>query len=380
MAKETTEEVDNVFDGWNFLNNSVPKTASKKLEVKKEEKTSDDSDDLTEEDLAAIAASELEFKNKKASIKKEESSEEFDEEEVELSKSKEELNDDSNEFSGFAKFLEEEGLLEIEEGEEFKSEKDLSKAWSKSIKKGIESDRSKLPEDGQKFLEFLDGGGKPSDFHKYYYGDASFQDFDITSEENQKYVIKEALMLEDYTEEEANAEITDLEDLGKLDKKAEMFLKKLQKIEKQNQALLLDTQKAYAKEQEIKRTNEWDEFRKGLFDRDTIGGFKMTPKMKEDTWTYMTKVVDKKTGATQMQIDDKENKDAKYMYAYLLKNKWDVKSLEKQVETKQVSKLRDKLSNYSDTRQKIKSPSSKQVTDNDDNNDNPFEGFKKAFK
>lgn len=376
MAKETTEEVDNVFDGFNFLNGSIPKSATKKLETAKEDAVPDFSDDeLSAEDLAAIAASEAEFKNKKASSKKKEILEEEQEEEQEQKESEE---DDSNEFGGFAKFLEQEGLLDIEEGDEFKSEKDLAKVVGRTIKNGIASDRSKLPEDGQKFLEFLDGGGKPSDFHKYYYGDSSFEDFDITSEENKKYVIKEALILEDYTAEEADAEIVDLEDLGKLDKKAEMFLKKLQKVEKQNQALLLDTQKAYAKEQEAKRTAEWDEFRKGLFDKDTIGGFKMTPKMKEDTWAYMTKVVDKKTGFTQMQIDDKENKDAKYMYAYLLKNKWDVKSLEKQVETKQVSKLRDKLSNYSDTRTKLKSPKNNLAID--ESGDNPFEGFKKAFK
>jgi hypothetical protein len=371
MAKETTEEVDKIFDGFNFLNGSIPKAASKKLETAKEEVN--DSDELTEEDFAAIEASKEEFKNKKATKKL---SEEFkqEEEEEEL---KEEIKDEeskTNEFSGFAKYLSEEGVIDLEEEDIFESEKDLAKVVGRTIKNGIAQDRSKLPEDGQKFLEFLDGGGKPSDFHKYYYGDASFEEFDITSEENQKYVIREALKLEEYTDEEIEETLTDFEDTGKTDKKAEMYLKKLQKVEKQNQALLLDTQKAFAKEQEIKRTAEWDEFRKGLFDKDTIGGFKMTPKMKEDTWTYMTKVVDKKIGATQMQIDDKENKDAKYMYAYLLKNKWDIKSLEKQVETKQVSKLRDKLSNYSDTRTKSKTASVKVEVENE--NDNPFKGFK----
>ena len=101
--------------------------------------------------------------------------------------------------------------------------------------------------------------------------------------------------------------------------------------------------------------------------------------MKEDTWGYMTKVVDKKTGETQYQKDSKENKDARYIFAYLLKNKWDIKALEKQVETKQVSKLRDKLTNYTDTRSKIKSPKKDIERDNIDE-DNPFKGFSKAFK
>ncbi len=379
MAKEITEELENVFEGFNFLNDSIPKSASKKDKTTPKTETIEvsEGDELTDEDLAALEASKKEFENKKksTSTKKEEvESGETPEEAEEIVEDK-----DVNEFKGFATFLSEEGVIDLEDTDEFKSEKDLAKVVQRTIKNGISNDRARLPEDGQKFLEFIDAGGKPSDFHTYYYGDASFEDFDITSEENQKHVIREALKLEEYTDEEIEETLVDFEDTGKTDKKAEMYLKKLQKVEKTNKALLLETQKAYAKEQEQARIQEWDTFKKGLFEKDTIGGFKMTPKMKEDTWTYMTKIVDKKTGESQMQIDDRENKDARYIYAYLLKNKWDVKSLEKQVETKQVSKLRDTLSNYSDTRGKLKSPKNN-LRDTETDESNPFTGFTKAFK
>tara|TARA_R110000868_G_scaffold63178_6_gene190425 strand:- start:5384 stop:6523 length:1140 start_codon:yes stop_codon:yes gene_type:complete len=378
MAKntETQETVDNSFDGFNWLNGSVPKSATKKLETSKEEDTEESEEEiiseggLSEEATKALAEQEkLIAKTAKKKAPKEE--EEYEEEVAE----KEEQS--GNEFFGFAKFLNEEGLIDLQDDDKFESEKDLAKAVERTIKNGIASDRTKLPEDGQKFLEFLDGGGRPSDFHKYYYGDSSFEDFDISSEENQKYVISEALKLEDYTQEEIDAELTDLEDLGKLDKKAETFLRKLQKVEKNQKDLLIQTQKAYAKEQEELRVKEWDDFRKGLFDKDTIGGFKMTPKMKEDTWAYMTKTVDKKTGETQYQKDSKENTEARYLFAYLLKNKWDMKALEKQVETRAVSKLKDKLSNYTDTRSKMKSGSGKAEMLDDQNN--PFAAFKKAL-
>ncbi len=375
----TEEEVENVFEGFNFLNNPVPKSASKKEKTtaKSEETTEDESEELSDEELAAIEASAKEFETKKKTTPK---SKEVVEEEVEeeIVETKEEEEDKTNEFEGFAKFLAEQGVVELEETDKFESEKDLAKVVDKTIKSGIDKYKQSIPEDGQKFLEFVEAGGKPADFHKYYYGEASFEDFDITEDDNKKYVITEALKLEEYTDEEIAAELADYEDLGKLDKKAEVYLKKLQKIEKNNKNLLLETQKAYAKEQEEKRTAEWSEFKKGLFDKDEIGGFKMTPKMKEDTWDYMTKVIDKKTGETQYQKDSKENKDARYIFAYLLKNKWDVKALEKQVETKQVSKLRNKLSNYTDTRSKLKSPKNNLEIEGDDNN--PFEGFKKALK
>jgi len=376
MAKntDTQETVDNSFDGFNWLNGTVPKSATKKLETKEESAEESEEEIISEGGLSENAIKAL-AEQEKAIAKK--SKDKAPKEEEQEEEQEEEKEQSGNEFFGFAKFLNEEGLIDLQDDEKFESEKDLAKAVERTIKNGIASDRTRLPEDGQKFLEFLDGGGRPSDFHKYYYGDASFEDFDISSEENQKYVISEALRLEEYTQEEIDAELTDLEDLGKLDKKAETFLRKLQKVEKGQKDLLIQTQKAYAKEQEALRVKEWDDFRKGLFDKETIGGFKMSPKMKEDTWTYMTKTVDKQTGETQYQKDSKENTEARYLFAYLLKNKWDMKALEKQVETRAVSKLKDKLSNYTDTRSKMKSGSGKAEMLDDQNN--PFAGFKKAL-
>lgn len=369
--KQTEETVDNVFDGFNFLDGPIPKEAKKIPKETKEtkEKIESTDDELSDEEIEALAKTEEKIKsgNKKQQ----------EEEIIEEEKEEEKVEEDVNPFAAFTNFLSEEGILELEEEDKIESEKDLAKVVNKNIKKGIAQDRAKLPEDAQKFLEFVDNGGRPSDFHKYYYSEASFEDFDITDEDNKKYVIREALRLEEYTDEEINEEIELYEDSGKLDKKAEIFLKKLQKIEKQNKDLLLETQKAYAKEQEALRTKEWEDFRKGLFDKEEIGGFKMTPKMKEDTWNYMTKVVDKKTDETQYQKDSKENSDARYIFAYLLKNKWDIKSLEKQVETKQVGKLKEKLSNFSDTRSKLKSPLKHEK---EENGDNPFEAFKKVLK
>ena len=97
--------------------------------------------------------------------------------------------------------------------------------------------------------------------------------------------------------------------------------------------------------------------------------------MKQDLWDYMAKPVNKKTGLTQYQIDSQENEDARYMFAYLLKNKWDIKSLEKQVETKTVSKLKSKLSNYTDSRNKLSG--AKSNLQKKDDGSNPFAGFKK---
>jgi len=373
MSSKIENLEENLFGNFKFINEDIPKDLEKEDKNKKEVKEEDKKieDEISEEEKIALKEAK-EASEKKS--KKESKSEDKVEELVENNETEEvgEIDNNESEFSIWAKHLNEKGILDLSEDDKIESEEDLERIQIRTIQNGINDYKQSIPEDGQKFLEFIENGGNPSDFHKYYYGDASFEDFNIESEENQKYVITEALKIEGYTDDEINDEINDAVDLGKLEKKASTHLKKLQKLEKEQKELLLETQKNYAREQEELRKNEWESFKKGLFDKDEIGGFKFSNKMKQDTWEYMTKVVEKKQGLTQYQLDSKENSDARYIFAYLLKNKWDIKSLEKQVTTKAVSKLREKLSNYTDTRNKIKSGTpTKQNTE-----EGSFAGFK----
>ena len=369
MSKEK-EQVENPFENFNFLDVPTPDNVIKKTEA---------SDELSPEEIEAIekAAKEQANPKDKSTVKKEEKKEEKEEEEEEEPEKDPlvEEEDDSNPLEDYARHMAAKGLLDLDDEDKIESEEDLEKIQEKTIRNGINSYKQSIPEDGQKFLEFLENGGRPQDFHKYYYSDSSFAEFSLDSEENQKYIVEEALKLEGYSDEEIEDEISDAIDLGKLEKKATVHLKKLQKIEAQNKERLIEAQKEYAKQQEELRAQNWDNFKKGLFEKEQIAGFKMGPKMKQDLWDYMAKPVNKKTGLTQYQIDSQENEDARYMFAYLLKNKWDIKSLEKQVETKTVSKLKSKLSNYTDSRNKLSG--AKSNLQKEDDGSNPFAGFKK---
>lgn len=379
-TKETKENLDdNLFGAFKFMDQPVPAATTKEAKEdkakaakeKKVESTGKTPAEIAEEKALAEALEAAE----KAKAKKEPTveEEELDEEGSEDEEPEEELEDENN-LSIFARELAEKGLLDLEEGDKIESEDDLYKVYNKTIKKAVEADRTDRPEDAQRFLEFLDNGGNPQEFHKFYYGDgATFEEFTIETEEDQEYVVREGLALEGYTEAEIDDEVADLKDLSKLDKKAAIQLKKLQKVEKEQKKAFLDSQKEFAKKQDLERQAQWTEFKKGLFDKQEISGFKFNDKMKNDTWDYMTKVVDRKKNLTQYQIDSESNPDARYMFAYLLKNKWDVKSLEKQVTTKVVGKLASKLNNYTDGRNKVaKGASVREKTDGT----NPFGAFK----
>ncbi len=358
------------FKGFSLLNEPAPKAVTKKEETVE-----------TDEELSAEETKALEDTAKRlaeSAENKKKAKEEIAELETEESEVVVEDDNDLNVFLEFAKSLNEKGVIDLDDEDKVESEEDLDKLVTKTIKKGVEDYKASKSEDVQKFLDFVDNGGNPADFHKYYYndGNGSFEDFDITEVDNQKYVIEEALKLEDWTEEEIKDELTDLEDLGKLDKKASIYLKKLQKVEKEQKSLLIEAQKAYAKEKEAARMVEWESFKKGLFEKETIGGFKITPKVQNDLWEYMTKPVNKKIGKTQYQLDSEENSDARYMFAYLLKNKWNISALEQQVQSKEVSKLKAKLNRYSDnTVKKTGVKDTKVVSESE----NSLEGFRKMF-
>jgi len=268
----------------------------------------------------------------------------------------------------------ENGILDVTEDDKIESEEDLERIQINTINNGIEKYKNSIPEDGKKFLDYLEAGGNAADFHKGYYGDASFEDYTPETEEDQKYIIREGLRVEGYTEDEIAEEIEAIEDSGRVEKKSGIYLKRLQKIEADNKKMLLDSQKKAAKEEEEKRKKEYKEFKDRLFDSEELAGFKLNKKSKTELWSYMTNV-DKKTGLTGYQKDMKEDSDVKYIFAYLLKNKWDMSSLEEMVESKKTSDLKSKLGRFTDTRTKLKTgkrtkkPAKKDPT-------NPFSGFR----
>lgn len=384
--KENKEELDeNLFGNFKFIDQVVPKEVNKAKDsdTPKDKKEGDETEvnqkalDIEKKALeeADKAAKERDAKKKAKEVVEEEDDESEESEEDTTNDNKKEEVEEENVLQIFAKDLMDKGILDIEDPTKIKSDDDLYEGIRNTVINATKEYKTSLPKDAQEFLEFIENGGKPEDFHKYYYNsDVTFEDFKVESEDEKEYIIREGLALEGYTEEEIEEELNDLKDLGKIDKKSEIFLKKLQKAEKDQKKLLLESQKEFAKKEEARRASEWAEFKKGLFDKEEISGFKFTEKMKNDTWDYMTKIVNKKEGLTQYQIDSASNPDSRYIFAYLLKNKWDKSSLENQVKNKTISKIASKLGNYSDNRYKIKSgtPAKEKLKDET----NPFGGFK----
>lgn len=286
----------------------------------------------------------------------------------------EESEDGLHSFYGW---LYENGVVEpLEEGKKVESEEDLKQVVSTTIKKGIEDYKNSHSEEVQKFIDFVDNGGNPREFHKLYYEQRSWKDVDVKSESNQELIVREALKLSGWDDEDIDSEISDKKDLGKLESLAEKFHKKLVAGEEEEKQSLIEAQKEYQKRQSELAKKQWDEFKEDLYKKEDLKGFKLTPKVKDDLWNFMTKV-DKKTGKTPLQVHNDTNVDAQVLYAYLAMNNWDIEKLEKQVKTKVTSELNKKLKNITDSRNKISKGGSEQFVD--DKGKNNFSAFRTAI-
>lgn len=382
---------DNPLSAFGLMDKSVPlPTEDTKLESEVI------ADELSEEEIEAL---DKKAEDEQAAREVEDSEEEEEEEVIEDKKpkktkkkatkeeveevedtseddddSEEDDEDDATVFQEFANHMNDKGIFDMEEGAKITSEEDLEALQVRQIEKGIDAYKEAIPEDGQKFLEFIQDGGNAQDFHKHYYNEVSYEEFDISSDANQEAVIRESLKLEGLSDEEVNDDIADFKDLDKMEKKAGTHLRKLQRAEKQQKKILLDTQKRYADQQDADNKKALEDFKDGLYKSDKIGDFVFTKKMKDDTWKYMMSQ-DKKTGKTQYQVDQEKDETARYMMAYLMKNKWSLKDLEKTVKSKVTSDFKSKLNRFSDQKNKLKSGSKGKKTKIEDDSLGGFTGL-----
>lgn len=289
----------------------------------------------------------------------------------------EELEGKSEGFREFTKDLYNKGILDFDDTDkDFEDSEDgIGKLVEKTSEKRAQDRINKwvqeLPEDGVEFLEYIKNGGKPKEFLDTYYGNTSWKDLKIEDDNTRKQVIEASLKLSGESDEDIKDMLSEWEINGSLEKRANSALGKLQKYETTQKEQMLKAQKERAEQEKAEQAEYWDSFKKNLFDKEDISGFKLTPKVKEDLWNFMT-TVDRKTGKTPYQEAIEQNKDSSYLFAYLAMNKFDSKKLERQVESKAASKLAGVLKNYKDSsKMKISSGSSEEPSE-----DNPFGAFK----
>ncbi len=278
-------------------------------------------------------------------------------------------------LKSFASWMGEKGLVDYDEETFEDSEDGLKKLMSSTVEREVENYKKSLPEDVHKLVEFVEAGGDPKQFLDLYYNQSSWADFKLEGESDSKTVLKEYLKAQGEDEDEINETLDTYEVSGILEKKAKAALTKLQNAEKGYQEQLVEVQKKYDAEQKALAKKQYDDFKANLYAKEDIQGFKLTPKLKDNLWDFIMKP--DKTGKTGLQKHNETNENAQFMYAYLAMNDWDLTKLERQVKTKVNSELASKLSNFKDSRTKMKSGQSDSF--NQERSSGNFSAFRQAL-
>ena len=284
-------------------------------------------------------------------------------------------NEETSAFKEFTKNLYQKGVLDFDDSDEDfeESEEGIEKLVNKTVGNRITKWVNDLPADYSKFLEFVQSGGRPKDFLNVYYGNHSWESFDIEDENKQALAVEESLRLSGEDEDEIRDMVDEWRDNGTLEKRAKSALVKLQKNEAIQKQEIVEIQKQQAVKQKEAQKQYWDGFKNDLFSRENIKGFKLTPKLKEKLWDHMT-AIDRSTGKTAYQNSIDNNNEASLLFALQSMLDFDISKLEKQVETKVSNKFGKMLKNYSKTsKEKISGGS----TYGNEDGSNPFAAFRK---
>lgn len=379
MGKDKNKEEINPFAAFTVLKGEFEKPNTEN-EVEDDVSSGDttvveDHDTLDEKSLEAKRLAEGDKKLKEVIEKTTKVKEDTEITEVEDTTVIEEVDEtkNTNLFKEFTKTLFDKGVVDFDDSDEDfeESEEGITKIVDKTVQNRINKWVDELPDEYTKFLEFVQNGGKPKDFLDIYYGSHSWEGFSIESEANQKVVIAESLRLSGDTEEDINDMITEWAENGTLEKRAKSALPKVQKHETASKQHIVEITKQKADKEKKEQKEYWDNFKKELYSKEELKGFKLTPKLKDKIWDHLTSI-DKRTGKTAYQMKMETDKEASLLFALQSANDFDLSKLEKQVTTKVSKNFSDMLANRTKTsKEKI---SSGRTDESDETN--PFLAFK----
>ena len=372
MSKQNKENkekpVESPFQGFKVLTENVlTETKSEETEeteeIEEPEETTETKDDISSDEFKKAVKQEKTEETELKDVKSEETEES-------------EKTEESTTFKPFIQHLSDKGLVDFSEEEFEDSEDGFEKVISKTITTKVDEWKKSYPDEVQGLLKFVEMGGDPKDYISYNFG-PSWEEYNPETDEDRKTVIKESLKMAGWKEEEATEEIQDYEDTGKLEAKAKIHLERLKAFEKHSKTQLIKEQEERDKQIREKNETEWNNLKKTWFDSKDIKGFPLTDKLKQEVWKHMSEPIDKKTRKTQLQINNEKNsKEAQFLYAYLDYINWDINKLKTQVKTEVSADIKKSLSKFTDSRTKLaKGKTEKQES----TEENPFAGFKKAF-
>lgn len=175
------------------------------------------------------------------------------------------------------------------------------------------------------YFDFLALGGKKEDFFKATTPELDYKTLDLTKTEVQKSVMRKWYKKNEYTTEEAEEAINDLETSGILDKQSKLAANKLDAMQsKEKEALIQETQRKAQAQQDRIRTY-WTTIDQKI-KTGTVKDFTIPEKDRKALYEYMSKPVQQ--GKSQEMIyNEQMTEEDRIIFAFLKMKKLDLNSL-----------------------------------------------------
>lgn len=214
-----------------------------------------------------------------------------------------------------------------------------------------------LDEDGTAFLKFKKEGGDTRQFFNHMKQQLEDPVGDLEDEKFQKKFLRHYYeTYDDMDPEDIDGHLELLEDGGRLGKYAKKFHTKVENLKKEAKKDFEERSKEAVKTRDKAKLDYQKNLKTTLDKTDSVGAFPVTVKDKRELYTYITKPVQKvgkNSYITQFQADMNDvGKDFEKMIlmAKLVKQDFDIGDIEKKVETKKVSRIKEKLTKQKSNR------------------------------
>lgn len=241
--------------------------------------------------------------------------------------------------------LEEEGILELGEDDEFEATTTgLADAVAATVRHKLEKEIAAIPPVVQEFYAHVTKGGNASSFTPSS-ATIGWADADLEVESNQDAALKTLYLNQGMTEEEAVDALADIPEEKKAHR-AEIARNTLARQEESQKAAKTQAQKAAEKAEEDKAKQEVEDIKKNIRGMKSLAGFELDDDRKQEFEDYLFKV-NPRTGKTQMQ-ENMAQADRRLTIAMLDFVNYTKADLEKEVATKLTKNRKKKLSRYTD--------------------------------
>lgn len=269
-----------------------------------------------------------------------------------------ELEFHEEDFGKTYAILKKAGIIELSEEEEDDleaSSEGLADAVAITVRNRYQKELESTPKEVQDLYAHLMAGNP---FHTFKPSvDFSWEEVDVDNDDNKREALRLLYIDQGMTEEDALAEVDEVAESDKFDKKAEIAIDIL--IKKEQKLKAAQDLAEQQKEAEInnQRAKEIAEIEQTIDSSEEIAGFKLDETKRKKFKDYLFKV-DPRSGKTQF-LKNMASGDRKLKIAFLDFVDYTKADLEKEVASKLTVDRKKKLSSYSDAN--IKSTSAASV-------------------